>query len=150
MPEWLMSQMPEGWSQWQVAAAATAFAVASAVASLAIGGWVLARLPADFFVNHAARGTAVRHPVLRILWIVLRNLIGYGLIVLGVLLSLPGVPGQGLLTILMGVVLADFPGKFAVERWIVSRRAVSRAINRLRARFGRPPLLTELQSEPTI
>jgi hypothetical protein len=142
MPEWLMSRIPDGWSEWHVAAAATAFAVVSAVVSLTAVGWVLARLPADYFVNRAARGTSVRHPVLRVLWIVLRNLIGYALIALGVVLSLPGVPGQGVLTILMGVMLTDFPGKFGVERWLVSRRAVSAAVNRLRAKLGRPPLIT--------
>lgn len=153
MPEWLKSLMPEGWSEWHVAAAATAFAIVSAVVSLTVAGYVLGRLPADFFVNPECRGCRVRHPVLRVIWIGLRNLIGWFLVALGVILSLPGVPGQGILTILMGLVLADFPGKYAVERWVVSRRMVSAAVNKLRAKLGRPPLivtLPETQSAPTI
>jgi hypothetical protein len=117
----------------------------SAVVSLFVAGYVLARIPADFFVNHSARGTSVRHPVLRVLWIITRNVLGWFLIALGVVLSLPGVPGQGILTILMGVVLVDFPGKYGVERWIVSRGFVSRSINMLRAKLGRPPLIVEAQ-----
>lgn len=143
MPEWLSSRVPEGWTEWHIAAAATAFAIASAVVSVLVVGAVLARLPSDFFVNHAARGTRIRHPILRILWIILRNLFGYFLIVLGVVLSFPGVPGQGILTILMGVILIDFPGKYRVERWFISRRVVLSGVNRLRARLNRPPLILE-------
>lgn len=146
MPEWLSSRLPEGWTEWHVAAVGTAFGIASAIVSVLVVGYVLARLPADFFVNHAARGTRVRHPVLRVLWIGLRNLFGYFLIALGIVLSFPGVPGQGLLTILMGIILIDFPGKYGVERWFISRRPVLAGVNRLRARLKRPPLILEEQS----
>jgi len=49
-------------------------------------------------------------------------------------------PGQGLLSILIGVTLLNFPGKYALERRIVGRPAVSRTLNRIRARARRPPL----------
>ncbi|HYG08570.1 MAG TPA: hypothetical protein VD835_01220, partial [Pyrinomonadaceae bacterium] len=62
------------------------------------------------------------------------------LVLFGVLMSLPGVPGQGVLTILMGVMLLDFPGKRRLELKLVSRPNVLRAINRIRQRFDRPPL----------
>ena len=144
MPEWLSSRLPDGWNGWHLAVGATAFAVVSAVASLFVVGYVLARLPADYFVNPAARRREVaRHPVLAGALFVGRNLLGYFLIVLGAILSLPGVPGQGLLTILMGVMLIDFPGKFRAERWLVTRRPVLAGVNRLRVKFGSPPLQTE-------
>lgn len=148
MPEWLSSRLPEGWNGWHLAAGATAFAVVSAVVSLFVVGYVLARLPADYFVNPAARRREVaRHPILAGGLFAGRNLLGYFLIVLGAILSLPGVPGQGLLTILMGVMLIDIPGKFRVERWLVSRRPVLAAVNRLRAKLGSPPLQTEPAAE---
>lgn len=78
---------------------------------------------------------------------VLRNLFGYFLILLGIILSFPGVPGQGLLTILMGVLLIDFPGKHRAERWLLTRRGVLSGVNKLRARVGRPPLLTDVPGE---
>ena len=62
--------------------------------------------------------------------------------VAGIILSVPGVPGQGLLTMLVGLVLLDIPGKRRLELKLVSRPRVVRAINRLRKRFSRPPLLT--------
>jgi hypothetical protein len=62
------------------------------------------------------------------------------LVLLGVALSLPGVPGQGLITILIGVMLLDFPGKRELERKIISRPAVLSNVNKLRNKFSRPPL----------
>ena len=143
MPEWLSSRIPEGWTDWHVAMLGVAVGIVSAVVSLLVVGRVLARLPADYFINHGARGSTIRHPILRGLWAVCRNAIGYCLIALGIVLSLPGVPGQGFLTILMGVMLVDFPGKYAVEHWLISRRIVLGSVNKLRAKLGRAPLILE-------
>jgi hypothetical protein len=102
--------------------------------SLAIVLRVVLALPADYFEQEPpAHGawTAGR---------ILRNLAGLLLIVAGALLSIPGIPGQGLLTILVGVVLVDFPHRRRLERALVSRGGLLPALNRLRARFGRPPL----------
>ena len=55
-------------------------------------------------------------------------------------------PGQGLLTILIGVSLMDFPGKRTIERKLISRPVVLQAINRIRQRFDRPPLLIDEHS----
>lgn len=141
MPEWLQSRLPEGWNGWHLAALAAGLAVTSAVVSVVVIGYFLAQLPTDYFVNPAARSPAERHPVLRVLLAIVRNLCGVVLVGLGLILSLPGVPGQGLLTILIGVMLLDFPGKRTVERWLLTRRGVLAGVNRLRARLGRPPLV---------
>jgi hypothetical protein len=62
-------------------------------------------------------------------------------VALGIVLSLPGVPGQGLLTILLGIMIMDFPGKDRLEQKLLSRPSIVNAINRLRARFDKPPLV---------
>jgi hypothetical protein len=147
MPEWLASRLPEGWNGWHLAALSVGLAVTMAAISLVVAGYVLARVPADYFVNPEARRPLDRNPVLKVALRLLRNAAGYLLIVLGVALSLPGVPGQGLLTILMGVMLIDFPGKHRMERWLVSRRMVLRGVNRLRARYGQQPLIVEVPTE---
>ncbi|MBA3256811.1 MAG: hypothetical protein H0T64_09210 [Pyrinomonadaceae bacterium] len=72
-----------------------------------------------------------------------KNLLGVVLVVVGILLSLPGVPGQGILTILLGVMLLDFPGKPRLEHWLVSRPKILQAINRLRHRFSKPALVLD-------
>ncbi len=146
MPEWLASRLPDGWTAWHLVACSVALAVGMAAVSLLAAGVVLARLPADYFVNPHAQRPIDRHPVLKWLFVMTRNVIGYALIALGVVLSLPGIPGQGLLTVLMGVMLIDFPGKYRFQRWLVTRRVVLGAVNRLRARAGQPPFVLEVPS----
>jgi hypothetical protein len=143
MPEWLSSRLPEWVETWHLVVFSVALAVVMAAVSAAIAGVVLKRLPADYFVNPDARRPIDRHPVLKVVLCVARNAFGYFLIVLGAILSLPGVPGQGLLTIFMGVMLIDFPGKHRLERWLVTRRIILAGVNRMRARAGQPPLLVE-------
>jgi hypothetical protein len=53
------------------------------------------------------------------------------------------VPGPGVLTVLLGVMLLDFPGKRALELKLVSRAQVRRGIDRVRKRFDKPPLLLD-------
>jgi hypothetical protein len=145
--DWFFSLLPAGWSAWDVAIAVAVVTVTSAVVSLVAVAVVLSRLPADYFVNPEARRPVDRHPVLKVVLVTLRNLLGWFLIVLGILLSFPGIPGQGLLTILMGVMLVDFPGKHAAERWLLTRRGVLTAVNSLRARLRKPPLLAPVTEE---
>lgn len=116
----------------------------SFVGSLALVSFVLVRVPPNYFHHeHTREFWTGRHHAVRWTGIFAKNFLGVVLVVLGVVMSLPGVPGQGLLTILLGVMLLDFPGKRELERKIVSRPAVLHAINRLRARFHKPPLLLE-------
>jgi len=72
-----------------------------------------------------------------------KNVLGVFLIILGLILSLPGVPGQGILTILLGLVMLDIPGKRPLEARIIQRPAVLSAVNSLRARYGKPPLIMD-------
>lgn len=115
--------------------------VLTAAASLAVVAAVLVRLPPAYFREDYASRLAAQHPVIRWAGLIAKNILGALLVVLGLLLSLPGIPGQGLLTILIGVMLLSFPGKRRLERRLVSRPRILAAINALRARFGKPALL---------
>jgi hypothetical protein len=53
------------------------------------------------------------------------------------------VPGQGILNILLGIMLLDFPGKRSLEYRLVSRPQVLSTINKLRHRFGKPKLVLD-------
>jgi len=81
-----------------------------------------------------------RHPAIRAAGIIGKNILGVLLVVVGILLSIPGVPGQGLLTILLGIMLLDFPGKRRLEQNLLRRPQILKTINRLRARFGKQAL----------
>lgn len=113
-------------------------------ASLAIVSLVLVKLPATYFKRSHDRTFLANHPpIIRGLAIVIKNLLGVVLVVVGIVLSLPGVPGQGMLTILLGIMLLDFPGKLRFEYWLVSRPKILHAINKLRHRFSKPKLVLD-------
>jgi hypothetical protein len=127
-------------SSTDIAVAIGAFLVSTAVTT-GIVAFFLVRIRADYFVAET-RGitTKFRSSVTQTLYMAGKNLLGLLLIVLGVILTLPGVPGQGLLTILVGLLLVDLPGKRNIELRLVSRPGIRRNIDRLRARFDKPPL----------
>lgn len=116
------------------------FAVTFAI-SLGIVSFIMVKIPADYFKEDRPRELLPdKHPALRLLAVIGKNLLGVVLVALGIVLSIPGVPGQGILTILLGIMLLDFPGKRKLELKIVSRPKVLNAINKLRQRFGKPAL----------
>lgn len=120
--------------------AAVAIAVGSVVVSIAATMAALIYLPADYFCEPVAGQAPSRHHIsIRVVINILRNLAGASLVLMGVVLSLPGVPGQGLLTILLGVMLMQIPGKRRLERRIIAIPVVQRATERIRRRFGQPP-----------
>jgi hypothetical protein len=120
------------------------FFVVTFVVSTAIVTFIIVKLPEDYFHSSNERLFWVdRHPVLRWAGIIAKNILGVALVVLGVVMSLPGVPGPGVLTVLLGIMLLDFPGKRALELKLVSRAQVRRAIDRVRRRFDKPPLLLD-------
>ena len=132
-----------GWSWKQILLGVGVFVVTFAI-SLAIVSVVMVKIPADYFQQGKERKILAGKPqVIRYLAIFGKNLLGVALVIVGILLSLPGVPGQGFLTILLGVMLLDFPGKQKLEHKIVSRPQVRNAINKLRRRFGKPELVLD-------
>ena len=66
----------------------------------------------------------------------------------GLVLAIPGVPGQGLLMMLLGLVLMDIPHKRKWELRLLRLPAVHHGIDRLRARFGKPPL--DIPNHPPV
>lgn len=106
------------------------------VLSTGLAGWILVRIPADYFKGENRRPIGKRP-----LWMkILKNAGGILLALLGLVLSVPGVPGQGLLMMLCGLMLLDLPGKYKLEKRILSLRPIRRAADRIRRWRGRPPL----------
>lgn len=110
------------------------------VASIVAVSAMVARLPADYFRGERRERESFPrlHPYLRRALHMVRQGLGLALLVVGVVMLVT--PGQGLLTILIGITLLDFKGKYELERKLVSRPSVLRAINWLRAKAGRAPL----------
>ena len=110
------------------------------VVSLVVFPLVVANLPSDYFVRdkrdpaHQQR----RHPVVWVFLTVVKNTFGFTLILAGIAMLV--LPGQGILTILMGLALTNFPGKFTLERRLVRQSSVGKALNRIREIAGKPRL----------
>jgi len=111
------------------------------VLALLIAPWIVARIPADYFSSSHRVGVrwGGRTGIPRMLWLVVKNLLALACLLLGCLLLV--LPGQGVLTILIGIMLLDFPGKYQLQRRVVSRRGVVASINWLRRRKGKDPLV---------
>jgi hypothetical protein len=105
---------------------------------------VMVKIPANYFSSHYVHDFLPGSSwIVRWGAVILKNIFGVFLILLGIVLSLPGVPGQGILTILLGLIMLDIPGKRPLEARIIKRPAVLSAINNLRARYSKPPLVMD-------
>ena len=50
-------------------------------------------------------------------------------------------PGQGIITIIFGLSILDLEIKHRAMRWILTRKKVEEALQRLRSKVGKPPLV---------
>ncbi len=117
----------------------TVFSIVTFLASLVLVPWFVVRMPVDYFADPTQR--KMRSPERRAEGIAFRigkNVLGYLFILAGILMLV--LPGQGIITILIGITLANFPGKYRLERWLFTRGPVRRSLNWLRKRAGRPQL----------
>ena len=148
VPAWFTELLPDRLHTWlspllspPVLAGLTAFSVLTFVASVVGVPYFLSRLPSDYFSREERQALGIpegpRAPI-RVVLRVLRNLLGLLLVVLGILMLV--LPGQAILTILIGVFMMDFPGKRRFERWVIARPRVMRMLNSLRRRAGKPPI----------
>lgn len=114
------------------------------VCTLALAVFILVRLPSTYFhLSHDRSFMNDHHPAIRWIGVIIKNLAGFIVLLWGVAMLIPGVPGQGVLTIFVGLLLLDFPGKRAVERAILRQPVVLRAVNKLRGKFSKPPLILD-------
>lgn len=122
--------------------AKVALIVGIALVTTAIGMAAIVRLPAEHFVQKPPPDSWWRrHRIVRWTALGLKNALGLLVLPLGILMALPMVPGPGLVFILLGLSLLDFPGKRKLERKLVGRPSVIRFLNDLRASFGKPPFV---------
>lgn len=133
MTEWLDFWNTHLW--WLAIVSAVSF-----VASLMAVPLIAVRIPRDYFASSSRRLSVWegRHFVVRTALGLFKNLLGIILILAGILMLV--LPGQGLLTILIGLLLVNFPGKYRLERYLITRGPVLRGINWIRQRWGVPPL----------
>jgi hypothetical protein len=120
--------------------ALTVLSIVFFVGSLIAIPFILVRLPTDFFDIRVPRPWMEdHHPVLRVLGHLVKNMVGAIFLFAGFLMLF--LPGQGILTMLIGISMLDFPGKRKVEAKLIGQPTVLHAINGMREKFGKPPLI---------
>jgi Na+/H+ antiporter NhaD/arsenite permease-like protein len=127
----MMTALKDLLSSTAVQCGLVAFSVLAVVASIVLVPRFLAKLPP----NYLHQGEEPKHSLpLRIA----RNVLGAVLVALGVAMLV--LPGQGLLTLLVGLLLVDFPGKHELVRRLMSKPKVLGVVNKLRSHHGAAPL----------
>jgi hypothetical protein len=103
---------------------------------------IISFLPEDYFKsenrNLISSVQNSRYPLLKLLVLITKNFFGILLLVSGILMLV--LPGQGILSIITGLVFIDYPGKYKFERKLLRQKGVINSINLIRSRLSKPPL----------
>ncbi|MCA9622753.1 MAG: hypothetical protein KC731_27225 [Myxococcales bacterium] len=131
------------WSYAEIAFGIAIVAVSAAVTTGFVVAFVVVIEPDHFIARRKDRIRRIESPLARGAYFVAKNLLGVLLIIAGIVLSLPGIPGPGLVTIAIGLLLTDLPHKRRFVLSLVRRPPIHRTLDRIRARFDKPPLRLE-------
>ena len=103
---------------------------------------IISFLPEDYFKsenrNLISSVQNSRYPLLKLLVLITKNFFGILLLLSGILMLV--LPGQGILTIITGLVFMDYPGKYKFERKLLRQKGVINSINWIRSRLSKPLL----------
>lgn len=111
------------------------------IASLLFIPWLVIQIPDDYFSHkkrHQNRWEKYP-PAMRYMLIMIKNLLGAIIVLAGIAMLV--LPGQGIITILLGIFFMNFPGKYKLELWIIKRPAILKSINWIRAKANHSPLI---------
>ena len=100
--------------------------------------WLVSLIPEDYFINK--KDSKIKKSNIFIWYIVLifKNLIGYSLILGGIMMLV--LPGQGLFTIIIGLMMSNYPGKYSLEKKFIAIPTILKSINWLRRKSNKPPI----------
>ena len=108
--------------------------------SLLIVPWIICRLNKNFFLHlHEHTKKEDEHPATFILLKLLRYFMGSLLLFAGILMLF--LPGQGLLTMILGISLLDFPGKRTLIDWVLHFHPIQNGLNWIREKGTKSPFL---------
>jgi len=142
-PDWLIQYV-----SCEVLIWLAVFSIVAFVGTLLAIPAILIRLPKEYFHDdHPRTWMEDHHPILRHVGLAIKNVVGTIFLVAG--FAMLFLPGQGLLTMVIGISLIDFPGKRKIEKRLVGQPTIFQAINALREKFGKPPfILSDTPTQP--
>lgn len=113
------------------------FSLCTFVLSLVLIPFVVGRLSSDCFQRlHLNDKAAPPASVFSVIGVILRHALGIVLLLTGIIMLF--LPGQGLLTILLGTLLVSFPGKRKLIRSLVFQPKIQHSLDWLRRKRGKP------------
>lgn len=135
-----ISDFFDAWGWWVAVGSVLMFVI-----SLAAMPYIVARIPVDYFTHHGRHrmSRSSRHPIIELVLVILKNLLGAILLLAGIIMLFT--PGQGLLSILFGLMIMNYPGKYRLECWVIRKPLIFGAVNAMREKQGELPL-----TEPEI
>ena len=92
----------------------------------------------DYFINKRVSKIRSINPLLWYVFLIIKNIIGYSLILGGIMMLV--LPGQGIFTIIIGLMLSNYPGKYSIERRFIAIPSILKSINWLRRKSNKPPI----------
>mgnify|MGYP001192272956 CR=1 FL=1 len=102
--------------------------------------WLISMIPYNYFVDEKRVSfIKMKNPLMWLLIMILKNAIGLALILCGILMLI--LPGQGVLTIITGLIFLDYPGKFRFERLLVKNKLILNSMNWIRRKLDKPDLI---------
>ena len=115
-----------------------AWSLVTFLGSLLVIPWIILRLPPDYFILQQAetKPALLKNSVPGLFFFVLKNLFGLVLLVAGIVMLV--LPGQGILTIIIGISFLDFPGKKLLQARLVSNHRVQQSLNWIRKKGNKP------------
>jgi hypothetical protein len=118
------------------------FFIISVTLSLVIVGIVMVKIPENYFSSHYQYDFLPNSSwITRWGAVIAKNVAGLILIIAGIVMLVG--PGQGILTILIGLILMDIPGKRPLEAKLIKRPVILAAVNNFRAKYNKPPLVMD-------
>ena len=115
------------------------FSLVTFLLSLIAIPWIVGRLSVDCFIRVMELKKPTKITVLFLLSSVLRNICG--IFLLGAGIAMLFLPGQGILTILIALLLLSFPGKSAMIKYLVNKPAIQKSLDWIRKKRGRPTFI---------
>ena len=100
--------------------------------------WLVSLIPEDYFINKKDLKIKTSNIFIWYIVLIFKNLIGYSLILGGIMMLV--LPGQGLFTIIIGLMMSNYPGKYSIEKKFIAIPTVLKSINWLRRKSNKPPI----------
>lgn len=106
--------------------------------SLFLIPYLVGKLPTHCFLELPAERDRKPPPTISSVFLfVLRNILAVILLLAGFIMLF--IPGQGLLTIVLGLLLLSFPGKTRAVSRMVQNRSIQKSLNWIREKRGKKP-----------